>query len=247
MGWGQVDIVAGETRANVIPLQEWGRVAARRRAGQRTDVSRQHPSMFSDPNGPATAEEIAAVVREIDEHRRVAGATSAPEAPLNDLAQRVAAVTDSSATATGDYTVDEFGFDPHFNDAIVRPLLRFFFRSWFRVEVSGIENLPTDGAALLVANHAGVLPFDGLMLSVPFTMRIRRSGTCDCWPPTWCSTCRSSAKPPVGPGHTMACTTDAHRLLAAGNSPPCSRRATRAWASGSRIAIDCSGLAVAAL
>ena len=66
----------------------------------------------------------------------------------------------------GDYTVDEFGFDPHFNSAIVRPLLRLFFRSWFRVEVSGIENLPTDGPALLVANHAGVLPFDGLMLSV---------------------------------------------------------------------------------
>jgi len=45
-------------------------------------------------------------------------------------------------------------------------LLRFFFRSWFRVEVSGIENIPSEGAALLVANHAGVLPFDGLMLSV---------------------------------------------------------------------------------
>ncbi|MGV7434442.1 1-acyl-sn-glycerol-3-phosphate acyltransferase, partial [Mycobacterium kansasii] len=46
------------------------------------------------------------------------------------------------------------------------PLLRTFFRSWFRVEVSGIENLPADGAALVVANHAGVLPFDGLMTQV---------------------------------------------------------------------------------
>ncbi|HEY1439879.1 MAG TPA: 1-acyl-sn-glycerol-3-phosphate acyltransferase, partial [Mycobacterium sp.] len=168
MGWSQVDIVAGETRANVIPLHtNRGRVAERRRADQRAEASRQHPSLLSDPSGRASAEQIAAVVREIDEHRRVAGATSAAEAPLNDLAQRVAAVAGFlRQRLTGDYTVDEFGFDPHFNSAVVRPLLRFFFRSWFRVEVSGIENLPTEGAALVVANHAGVLPFDGLMLSV---------------------------------------------------------------------------------
>ena len=66
----------------------------------------------------------------------------------------------------GDYTVDEFGFDPHLNNSVFLPLLRVFFNSWFRVEVSGIENLPETGAALVVANHAGVLPFDGLMASV---------------------------------------------------------------------------------
>src|SRR6516162_11195564 len=168
MGWSQVDIVAGETRANVIPLHtNRGRVAARRRADQRAESSRQHPSSLADPRGGVSAEQVAAVVREIDEHRRAAGSTSAAEAPLNELAQRVASVAGFlRQRLTGDYAVDEFGFDPHFNSAVVRPLLRFFFRSWFRAEVSGIENLPSDGAALLVANHAGVLPFDGLMLSV---------------------------------------------------------------------------------
>ena len=221
MGWGQVDIVAGETRANVIPLHtNRGRVAARRRANQRADASRQHPSMQPDPNGHATAEEIAAVVREIDGHRRLPGApdmSGTTGAPLNDLAQRVAAVTGFlRQRLTGDYTVDEFGFDPHFNDAIVRPLLRFFFKSWFRVEVSGIENLPADGAALLVANHAGVLPFDGLMLSVAVhdenpAQRDLRLLAAD----------MVFDLPVVGEaarraGHTMACTTDAQRLLAAG-------------------------------
>jgi 1-acyl-sn-glycerol-3-phosphate acyltransferase len=164
MGWSQVDIVAGETRANVIPLHtNRGRVAARRKA----EASRQHPSLLSDTSGRASAEQIAAVVREIDQHRRVAGTTSPAEAPLNELAQRVAGIAGFlRQRLTGDYTVDEFGFDPHFNSAVVRPFLRFFFRSWFRVEVSGIENLPSDGGALVVANHAGVLPFDGLMLSV---------------------------------------------------------------------------------
>ena len=91
----------------------------------------------------------------------------------------------------GDYTVDEFGFDPHLNDAIFLPLLRVFFNSWFRVEVSGIENLPESGAALVVANHAGVLPFDGLMtVGGGARQASRRTATCACWPPTWCSTCR---------------------------------------------------------
>ncbi|HTQ17795.1 lysophospholipid acyltransferase family protein [Mycobacterium sp.] len=210
--------VAGETRANVIPLHtNRGRVAAKRRADQRAETSRQHPSLLSDPQGRASTEQIAAVVREIDEHRRAAAGASAAEAPLNDLAQRVAGVAGFfRQRLTGDYGVDDFGFDPHFNDAIVRPLLRFFFKSWFRVEVSGIENLPAEGAALLVANHAGVLPFDGLMLSVAVhdehpAHRDMRLLAAD----------MVFDLPVVGEvarkaGHTMACTTDAHRLLAAG-------------------------------
>jgi 1-acyl-sn-glycerol-3-phosphate acyltransferase len=173
--------------------------------------------LLSDPRGRASAEQIAAVVREIDEHRRTAAGTSASDAPLNELAQRVASVAGFFRQRfTGDYSVDEFGFDPHFNDAIVRPVLRFFFNSWFRVEVSGIENLPAEGAALVVANHAGVLPFDGLMLSVAVhdehqAQRDLRLLAAD----------MVFDLPVVGEvarkaGHTMACTTDAHRLLAAG-------------------------------
>ncbi|CDO86846.1 lysophospholipid acyltransferase family protein [Mycobacterium triplex] len=214
MDWGQVDIVAGETRANVIPLHSnRGRVAARRRA----EASRQHPSLLPDPHGHASAEQLAAVVSEIDDHRRVGGGASATEAPLNEFAQQVAAVAGFfRQRMTGDYTVDEFGFDPHFNNAIVRPLLRFFFKSWFRCEVSGIENLPSEGPALLVANHAGVLPFDGLMLSVAVhdehpaqrDMRLLAADMVFDLPLVG-ETARKA-------GHTMACTTDAHRLLAAG-------------------------------
>ncbi|MDT5001617.1 MAG: hypothetical protein QOK12_3722, partial [Mycobacterium sp.] len=110
---------------------------------------------------------MAAVVREIDQRRgSVSGSATADDTP-NELAQRVAAIAEFvRKRMSGDYTVDEFGFDSHLNEAIFLPLLRVFFKSWFRVEVSGIENLPDTGAALIVANHAGVLPFDGLMTSV---------------------------------------------------------------------------------
>ena len=64
----------------------------------------------------------------------------------------------------GNYSVDEFGFDPEFTAKIYLPVLRQLADSWFRVEIRGAENLPVDGSALLVANHAGTLPLDGMIL-----------------------------------------------------------------------------------
>lgn len=59
--------------------------------------------------------------------------------------------------------VDEFGLDPVY-EARLRPLLDFLYTKWFRVEVRGVENVPADGRCVMVANHSGVLPFDGLMV-----------------------------------------------------------------------------------
>lgn len=173
--------------------------------------------MRSDSGARASAEQIAAVVREIDERRRAVDGKPGPEAPGSELAQRVGAVAEFlRQRMTGDYNVDAFGFDPHLNDAIVRPLLRFFFRSWFRVEVSGIEHLPDTGAALVVANHAGVLPFDGLMAAVavgdqhPNHRELRLLAADMVFDlPVIGAAARKA-------GHTMACAADAHRLLAAG-------------------------------
>ncbi len=64
----------------------------------------------------------------------------------------------------GNYAVDEFGFDPEFTERVFLPLLRPLVRDWFRVEIQGIENIPDSGSALLVSNHAGTLPLDGMVL-----------------------------------------------------------------------------------
>jgi 1-acyl-sn-glycerol-3-phosphate acyltransferase len=134
-----------------------------------------------------------------------------------ELAKRIAAVADFvRKRMMGDYPVDEFGFDPHLNNAIVLPLLRVFFNAWFRVEVSGIENLPESGAALVVANHAGVLPFDGLMTTVavhdkhPAHRDLRLLAADMVFDMPMIGQAARKA------GHTMACADDAHRLLAAG-------------------------------
>jgi 1-acyl-sn-glycerol-3-phosphate acyltransferase len=95
-------------------------------------------------------------------------------------------------------------------------LLRVFFNSWFRVEVSGIENLPESGGALVVANHAGVLPFDGLMTAVavhdkhPAHRDLRLLAADMVFDMPMIGQAARKA------GHTMACVADAHRLLAAG-------------------------------
>jgi 1-acyl-sn-glycerol-3-phosphate acyltransferase len=64
---------------------------------------------------------------------------------------------------TGDYVVDEFGFDPDLTSRLSMATLRPLAEKWFRVEVQGVENIPSDGGALLVGNHSGTVPIDGLV------------------------------------------------------------------------------------
>ncbi|HKV86522.1 MAG TPA: lysophospholipid acyltransferase family protein [Candidatus Dormibacteraeota bacterium] len=62
-----------------------------------------------------------------------------------------------------EYTVDEFGFDAQWTESFL-PAFMLLYRDYWRVETTGVENVPSAGRALLVANHAGVLPWDGTMI-----------------------------------------------------------------------------------
>ncbi len=59
---------------------------------------------------------------------------------------------------------DPFGYDPAFH-ARVRPLAEFLYRRYWRVQTEGLENVPASGAALIVANHSGAIPFDASMIA----------------------------------------------------------------------------------
>lgn len=115
---------------------------------------------------------------------------------------------------TGEYVVDEYGFDPEVTERFFMAALRPIAQQWFRIEVRGIENIPAEGGALVVSNHSGTIPVDGLMTMVsihdhagrhlrplgadlvfrlPFVGALARKG-----------------------GATLACTEDAERMLRGG-------------------------------
>jgi 1-acyl-sn-glycerol-3-phosphate acyltransferase len=64
----------------------------------------------------------------------------------------------------GEYREDEWGFDEDFAEAVY-PAFEFLYDVWWRVDATGLENLPSHGRALLASNHAGsIFPFDASMI-----------------------------------------------------------------------------------
>jgi 1-acyl-sn-glycerol-3-phosphate acyltransferase len=60
--------------------------------------------------------------------------------------------------------IDDWGRSERVEGAFDATLVEFFYRYWFRCEVEGVENVPDEGGALLVSNHAGALPPDAAMI-----------------------------------------------------------------------------------
>jgi 1-acyl-sn-glycerol-3-phosphate acyltransferase len=116
----------------------------------------------------------------------------------------------------GEYEVDEFGFDPELNAAVLMPAALGLYRQWFRVRMRGLEHVPAAGPALVVANHSGVLPLDAIMLQAglfadhPAHRNLRLLGADLVYDlPGLAGLARRS-------GHTRADPVCARRLLAAG-------------------------------
>jgi 1-acyl-sn-glycerol-3-phosphate acyltransferase len=55
--------------------------------------------------------------------------------------------------------VDEWGRSEHMR-RLARALYEPIYSGWFRAEWEGLEKIPTEGGALLVANHAAAIPSD---------------------------------------------------------------------------------------
>ncbi len=115
---------------------------------------------------------------------------------------------------SGDYEVDEYGFDPEVAERLLLASLRPLAQKWFRIETRGVENLPAEGGALVVSNHSGTLPVDGLMTMLTIhdqTGRFLRPLGADLVfrMPVVSSLARKG-------GATLACNEDAERMLADG-------------------------------
>ena len=165
------------------------------RSGARASRSSAAPAV--EPQDEATP--LPGTEEHVDWDTRVAGA-------LAFLRRRI----------TGEYQVDDFGFDPELTDRILLAPLRPLYKKWFRIETRGLENIPDTGGALLVANHSGTVAVDSMMTQLaiwdhhPAHRHLRMLGADFVF-----------QLPLVGElarkgGHTLACAPDAERLLSSG-------------------------------
>lgn len=211
------------------------KTTAKKATAKKTTPPRADRPASDGPRLRAVTDEDAAraaaeAAEEAARETRTAGPATMPGLPVEDIvmavvqaAQRIlgsdwehrlaTAVSALRKRLAGDYEVDEFGFDREITEVMVgavEPLAE----KWFRLEVRGAENIPTDGGALLVANHSGTVPIDGVITGYAvkkYTGRDLRPLGADL----------VFALPFVGQvarkfGATLACTQDAERLLATG-------------------------------
>ena len=87
---------------------------------------------------------------------------ASPE-PLPEPSSNGEALRELLAPADPERGLDDWGRSEPFVERM-QPLLDFYYRYWFRVETKGIENVPSEGGALLVSNHSGALPPDAPMV-----------------------------------------------------------------------------------
>ena len=119
---------------------------------------------------------------------------------------------------TGEYEVDEFGFDLDLTENVLLGLVRPLYEKYFRVEARGVDQVPDKGGALIVANHSGTLPLDALMTQValwdhhPARRHLRMLAADTVFTLPFVGDLARKA------GHTLACVPDAERLLLAGET-----------------------------
>jgi 1-acyl-sn-glycerol-3-phosphate acyltransferase len=90
-----------------------------------------------------------------DEADEVALAERRPSEDMRDLLPAI----------EPDRRLNDWGRSELVEGVFDRTLIEFYYRYWFRVDVEGIENVPSEGGALLVSNHAGALPPDAAMIA----------------------------------------------------------------------------------
>jgi 1-acyl-sn-glycerol-3-phosphate acyltransferase len=202
---------AGEGDAPSKPGHRPGAVRAGRTGRTRLTRVAADPETPVEP--PAASAARPSVPRRADDglDRGVTGTPMADPAGLERALAGMLAFL--RRRITGDYEVDELGFDADLTEHVVAPLLRPAYRSYFRVETRGLENVPDTGGALVVANHSGTLPIDALMVAMALldhhpAHRYLRMLAADL----------VFSVPFLAPlarktGNTLACQADAERLL----------------------------------
>jgi 1-acyl-sn-glycerol-3-phosphate acyltransferase len=184
-------------------------------APRRPSLEDPAPTMVDEVRPAATTEDRAPAARISPAEWLAAVQSGAVEVFGDDWELQLArSLSFLRRRLTGEYAVDEYGFDQEVAEKLLLAGLRPMAERWFRIDARGVENLPVDGGALVVSNHSGTFPVDGLMTMVTIhenTGRFLRPLGADLL----------FRLPVVGNlarkgGATLACNEDAERMLARG-------------------------------
>jgi 1-acyl-sn-glycerol-3-phosphate acyltransferase len=139
-----------------------------------------------------------------------------PKAPTGSSGLLAGAEDFVRRRLSGDYRVDDFGYDEMLSRELLLPLAKPLYENYFRVRTLGIERIPNEGPAVLIANHSGTVALDAVMVQYavarkhPAKRAVRNIGADLVY-----------RLPFVGPlarktGNAVACPDDAYELLRRG-------------------------------
>lgn len=70
----------------------------------------------------------------------------------------------------GSYGYDAWGYNTE-SAKVALSLMKYVYKDYFRVQAFGIENVPADGRVLIIPNHSGQLPLDGILIGYALATR----------------------------------------------------------------------------
>ena len=125
----------------------------------------QHCVPRLDPTGNSSA--TAGSIEGVEEQRQTQ--TTEPSAMIVHLPRPAEEPLDDPRLSD----VDEWGRSERVRE-MMRTIYEPIYSKWFRVEWEHIERIPTEGGALLVANHAGAVPSDAPVIMHGIESRLGR-------------------------------------------------------------------------
>lgn len=205
--------------ARVIPIKGSQRKSkaakkpAAKRGAKKAAAKNPTPKTSSRGSSGAAAAATAEELFEEVDHSPLPGTEAAPIPVSEKVAEFLAFLR---RRVTGEYEVDEFGYDRELTDKVLSVPFRQLYKRWFRIETRGLENVPDEGGALIVCNHSGTIALDGVMTALaisdhhPAGRSLRLLGADVVFQsPILSELARKS-------GATLACAPDAERLLKSG-------------------------------
>jgi 1-acyl-sn-glycerol-3-phosphate acyltransferase len=131
-------------------------------------VDREPPQepFFTDPSQgqPEAPAARAAGMFSLAKEIAVQALASASVGKALSTAQGLLGALSAGLGIGGSTALDEYGRDSELVSEL-QPLLDFLYERYWRVSVQGADQLPM-GSAILVANHSGALPYDGLVAAL---------------------------------------------------------------------------------